>query len=212
VVVVNSFYHEFKGLKATAKIYNLDMTEKFSQQAALDIAPDGSQRVFTLPAPADLTPTYFVKLTLEDRSGKLTSENFYWLSTKPDTLGRTEDRVGLVLHADETVRGFHRAEHTSGGGFGNFRHIRTQRRRRSHACNGGESRQSPRVLRSSQSQPTQKWRGDPAGDLAGQLFFAAARRETRSQRDLRRGCLARRRIRVELNGWNVMPKTVSASR
>ena len=36
---------------------------------------------------ADLTPTYFVKLTLEDRSGKLTSENFYWLSTKPDTLG-----------------------------------------------------------------------------------------------------------------------------
>ena len=88
VVVVNSFQQEFKGLRATATIYNLDMAKKFSQQASVDIAPDGSQRVFVLPDPDHLTSTYFVKLTLEDAAGKPVSANFYWLSTQPDTLGK----------------------------------------------------------------------------------------------------------------------------
>jgi len=91
VVVVNGFYQEFKGLKATARVYNLDMTEKFSQQANLDITPDGTKRVFTLPASADFSSTYFVKLTLEDATGKRLSENFYSLSTQGDTLDKPKD-------------------------------------------------------------------------------------------------------------------------
>jgi exo-1,4-beta-D-glucosaminidase len=86
VVVVNGLYQDFTGLKATAKIYNLDMTQKFSQQTNLDIVSDGTKRLFTLPAPADLSPVYFVKLTLEDAAGKPVSANFYWLSTQGDTL------------------------------------------------------------------------------------------------------------------------------
>jgi exo-1,4-beta-D-glucosaminidase len=88
VVVVNGFYQDFKELKATAKIYNLDMTEKFAKQASLDLAPDGVKRVFTLPELPDLSSTYFVKLTLEDAAGKTVSENFYWLSTQGDTLDK----------------------------------------------------------------------------------------------------------------------------
>ena len=30
--------------------------------------------------------TYFLKLELHDATGKLLSDNFYWLSTKPDVL------------------------------------------------------------------------------------------------------------------------------
>jgi len=88
VVVVNGFEQDYRGLKATAKIYNLDMSEKSSQEATLDLSPDGAKRVLTLPEPADLSPTYFVKLELHDASGKLISENFYWLSTKGDTLDK----------------------------------------------------------------------------------------------------------------------------
>jgi exo-1,4-beta-D-glucosaminidase len=91
VVVVNSYYEEFQGLKATAKIYNLDMKEKYSLDAKVNIGPDGSKRVFTLPEPDGVTPTYFVKLTLEDASGKPVSANFYWLSTQPDTLGEPKE-------------------------------------------------------------------------------------------------------------------------
>jgi exo-1,4-beta-D-glucosaminidase len=87
VVVVNSYYHPFEGLKATAGIYNLDMTKKYSQQATLDIGPDESKRAFALPEPADLTSTYFVQLALEDATGRPVSLNFYWLSTRPDALG-----------------------------------------------------------------------------------------------------------------------------
>jgi exo-1,4-beta-D-glucosaminidase len=88
VAVVNSYYRDFKGLTATAKIYNLDMTEMFSQQAPVDIASDGVARLFKLPEPAGLSTTYFVKLTLQDTAGKLLSANFYWLSTKAETLDK----------------------------------------------------------------------------------------------------------------------------
>jgi exo-1,4-beta-D-glucosaminidase len=88
VVVVNGFEQDYRGLKATAKIYNLDMSEKSSQNATVDMPPDGTKRVLTLPEVADLSPTYFVKLELRDASGKLISENFYWLSTKGDTLDK----------------------------------------------------------------------------------------------------------------------------
>jgi exo-1,4-beta-D-glucosaminidase len=86
VVVVNSYYHEFKNLKASAKVYNLDLTPKFSNQAALDVESDSSNRAFEIPEIADLSPTYFLNLRLEDEAGKLMSSNFYWLSTQPDVL------------------------------------------------------------------------------------------------------------------------------
>jgi exo-1,4-beta-D-glucosaminidase len=88
VVAVNSFYREFRGLKATAKLYNLDLTEKYSQQAGFDLAPDATKRLFVLPRPAGLTSTYFLRLTLDDAKGKPLSSNFYWLSTTPETLGK----------------------------------------------------------------------------------------------------------------------------
>jgi exo-1,4-beta-D-glucosaminidase len=84
IAVVNSFYSDFKGLKATAKVYNLDMTVKYSKEAAVDISSDGVQKVFTLPEISGLTSTYFVDLSLEDATGKVVSSNFYWLSTQPD--------------------------------------------------------------------------------------------------------------------------------
>ena len=46
--------------------------------------------MLTLPAPLDLSPAYFVKLKLQDAAGKLMSENFYWLSTKAETLDKAK--------------------------------------------------------------------------------------------------------------------------
>ncbi len=79
VVVVNSLYEPFANLKVTAKAYNLDLTEKFSQEQQVNIGPDGVLRVFNVPEGEDFTPTYFVNLTLSDAAGKLLSTNFYWV-------------------------------------------------------------------------------------------------------------------------------------
>jgi exo-1,4-beta-D-glucosaminidase len=87
VVVVNSYLEEFKDLTASAHIYNLDASEKFSQQVKLDAAANANQRILTLPAPDSLSPTYFVSLALEDAAGRTVSRNFYCLSTKAETLG-----------------------------------------------------------------------------------------------------------------------------
>jgi exo-1,4-beta-D-glucosaminidase len=84
--VVSSQYTDAKGLKLTAKVFNLDMTEKNSQQATLDAAADSTSKVMTLPDIDALSPTYFLVLRLEDSAGKLVGSNFYWLSTKPETL------------------------------------------------------------------------------------------------------------------------------
>jgi exo-1,4-beta-D-glucosaminidase len=62
------------------------MAEKFSKTQALQVDPDSSTRVFTIPELQALTTTYFVNLTLTDKLGKALSSNFYWLSTKPDVL------------------------------------------------------------------------------------------------------------------------------
>ncbi len=75
-----------RGLKLTAKVLNLDMSEKFSQEVSLDAAADSTAKILTLPDIDGLSPTYFLVLRLHDSSGKLAGSNFYWLSTKPETL------------------------------------------------------------------------------------------------------------------------------
>jgi len=84
--VVSSQYTEAKGLKLVTKIYNLDATEKFSQDNSLDAGPDSTAKIFTLPDVSGLSNTYFLVLRLEDSTGKQVGSNFYWLSTKPETI------------------------------------------------------------------------------------------------------------------------------
>jgi exo-1,4-beta-D-glucosaminidase len=79
-----------KGLKLTTKIYNLDMTEKFSHEDSVDAPADSTTKIFALPdlqkGVQGLSPVYFVVLRLTDSTGKLVGSNFYWLSTKPETI------------------------------------------------------------------------------------------------------------------------------
>jgi exo-1,4-beta-D-glucosaminidase len=84
--VVSSQYEDVKGLKLTTKIYNLDMTEKFSHVDSIDAAADSTKKIFALPDIPGLSPTYFVVLRLQDAAGKVVGSNFYWLSTKVETL------------------------------------------------------------------------------------------------------------------------------
>jgi exo-1,4-beta-D-glucosaminidase len=84
--VVSSQYEDAKGLKLITKLYNLDGTEKFTQDNPVDAAPDSTAKIFTLPDVSGLSNTYFLVLRLQDSTGRLVGSNFYWLSTKPETL------------------------------------------------------------------------------------------------------------------------------
>jgi exo-1,4-beta-D-glucosaminidase len=87
IYVVNSFYKEFTGLKVTAKIFNFDLSEKLSKSAVVGVGPDGKTETFKIEFPEGLSKTFFLRLKLEDASGKEITDNFYWLSTVKDVEG-----------------------------------------------------------------------------------------------------------------------------
>jgi exo-1,4-beta-D-glucosaminidase len=84
IVVVNSTYKPFSGMKASVRVVGLNLEELFSQERAIDVDADGVQKVLEIPeVPGGVQPTvYFVQLKLRDVTGRLLSSNFYWLSTK----------------------------------------------------------------------------------------------------------------------------------
>ena len=86
VAVVNGLYEPLKAMKVTAKLYNIDGKQAASLDATVDVPADGVAKALDLPKPAQLSTTYFLQLDLHDASGKVVSDNFYWLSTKLDTM------------------------------------------------------------------------------------------------------------------------------
>jgi exo-1,4-beta-D-glucosaminidase len=106
VWLVSSQYEDAKGLKLTAKVLNLDMSERFSKEVSLDAAADSTNKVLALPDIDGLSPTYFMVLRLQDSSGKLVGSNFYWLSSKPETLDWEKSNwytTPTVSYADYTA-------------------------------------------------------------------------------------------------------------
>jgi exo-1,4-beta-D-glucosaminidase len=86
VYVVSSQYEDVRGLKLTTKVYNLDAAEKFSQDTPVDAPADSTNKVLSLPAIDGLSGAYFLVLRLSDSAGRQVGSNFYWLSTKQETL------------------------------------------------------------------------------------------------------------------------------
>jgi exo-1,4-beta-D-glucosaminidase len=86
VWLVSSQYRDANNLKLTAKVYNLDMSEKFSREETVNAPADSTNKAFELPQIQDTSATYFLRLTLQDSTGKIVGSNFYWLSTSPETL------------------------------------------------------------------------------------------------------------------------------
>lgn len=86
IYLVNSQYLDVNGARVSIKVLNLDMSEKFSRDSTVDVPSDGVAKVIALPDIDGLSSTYFLALRVSDSTGKVLGSNFYWLSTKPDTL------------------------------------------------------------------------------------------------------------------------------
>ena len=86
VVVVNHQYQAFSGLTVSAEVFDSDLNRQFSQQMQIDVAADSSAPALAIPeAAVGTSPLSFVRLTLQDSSGRTVSSNFYWLSAKAST-------------------------------------------------------------------------------------------------------------------------------
>jgi exo-1,4-beta-D-glucosaminidase len=108
IVVVNGFQEPHNGLKATVAVLDTDLKHVFDKEAVVDVDPDSTKSIATVPELADGPAVYFVKLTLADSTNKVVSSNFYWIPAKfsavdwdktPDTawspIGTFEDMTAL---------------------------------------------------------------------------------------------------------------------
>jgi len=95
IQLVNSFYQDFKGLKASAKVFDFNAKEIFTKEIAIDIKADESKLLFKPEIPKELSGIYFLKLNLTDKTGKEISSNFYWLSSKGDDNADFKDLAKL---------------------------------------------------------------------------------------------------------------------
>ena len=86
VAVINGTYESINAVKVSAKLLNIDGKTAATKDATVDLVPDSATKALDLPKPDGLSTTYFLKLELHNSSGKLLGDNFYWLSTKPDTM------------------------------------------------------------------------------------------------------------------------------
>ena len=108
IYVVNSRYSDAKALNVTTKVLNLDASEKFSNQSTVDVPADRVTRVVALPEIDGRSPTYFVSVRISDSNGNLLGSNFYWLSSKSETLDWSKSNWWMtptLSYADFTALG-----------------------------------------------------------------------------------------------------------
>ena len=106
IVVVNDTHDAFAGVRVKATVLDLNLAEKFSREATLEVAPDAVARAFAIPKLDGLTKTYFLRLALADSGGRTLSTNFYWLSTQEDVLDWENTKwyyTPTKTHADLTA-------------------------------------------------------------------------------------------------------------
>lgn len=95
VWVVNSYYRPFRELHVRAEVFDFDLRSRLVETASVDVAADGKTRAFVLKWPPDLSVTFFLSLKLRDSSGRIISDNFYWLSTRPEIPAGQGSRGGV---------------------------------------------------------------------------------------------------------------------
>ncbi|NQT24326.1 glycoside hydrolase family 2 [candidate division KSB1 bacterium] len=92
IYTVNDHLNSMKDLQAEIRILDSNSKIIFTESVQLDMEANASQKIFDLPRLNNVTTVYFLDLRLKDVNGNLLSNNFYWLSTKPDVLDFEDTR------------------------------------------------------------------------------------------------------------------------
>ena len=88
IEVINNEPTALNGAVAHVSLYNLDGSVQSQHDFPVNAAGSAETGLGTLELPSTLSPVYFVRLELQDASGKTLSHNLYWhaLATQQDDL------------------------------------------------------------------------------------------------------------------------------
>ena len=82
IVVVNGYPEARKNLRASVMVFDENLRRIFERQETVEVDPDGTKTVVSIPEFSDTPAVYFVKLALTDSTDHVLSSNFYWLPAK----------------------------------------------------------------------------------------------------------------------------------
>jgi exo-1,4-beta-D-glucosaminidase len=110
VDVINNLYSDYHNLTVTAALYDFDLRQKFFRKVTINTPADSVEQAFVIPEISPAPKLSFLKITLEDRSGKVLSSNFYWLPAKASVfdwdLARTNEHAyysAVISYEDLTT-------------------------------------------------------------------------------------------------------------
>jgi exo-1,4-beta-D-glucosaminidase len=84
IYIVNDYNNSYEKLTVSVKRYDAFSKLIFETNVSFDIAENSSKKIFDLPAFESNTKVSFLNLELKNSSGKVISDNFYWLSNVED--------------------------------------------------------------------------------------------------------------------------------
>jgi hypothetical protein len=78
IQAANNTIHALNGLTAKAEIYDFNGKLVWEKSIVANLISNNVTNCFKVDFPAGITETRFIKLTLQDKSNKVISSNFYW--------------------------------------------------------------------------------------------------------------------------------------
>lgn len=90
VCIVSDLPEATPPLVATARVLDLQLSERFVHESTHEVPADGVVEVCELPERSAFGKTHFLLLELRDPSGALCSRNFYWLSSERDVIDQSK--------------------------------------------------------------------------------------------------------------------------
>jgi exo-1,4-beta-D-glucosaminidase len=107
ISVVNHQYQDYRGLTATATLFDTHSAQTFSQSAQVDSLADTSVKTsIVVPVSSQSSAVSFLDLELTDSSGKLVSSNFYWLTPTPDVMAQPDPNSAWYFQPIATYADF----------------------------------------------------------------------------------------------------------
>ena len=98
IYIVNEHLQDFHDLKAEIRIYDINSKLQVEKSLVFNVSSDSASAIYKLDRIENISTTYFLDIRLFDNRKKAISTNFYWLSTKEETLDYKVDLGEFAYH------------------------------------------------------------------------------------------------------------------
>ncbi len=103
IYAINDYLHTIENLRARIRIYDIESNLYLDKTIDFTILEDTYHPLYKIEDLDNLSTTYFIDLRLIDDTNKEIDTNFYWLSTKKETLDYEADLGEFAYHTPSKI-------------------------------------------------------------------------------------------------------------